>query len=164
MILTAAQLVAHGIGDYVFQSDWMAASKTQKSVAALAHVTTYTLAFVPLACTWTDLSLSPTTWIPASVGWLALLFILVTHFVIDRWRLARYVCWAKNWLAPKWLTMPMSGAEGELPPKPLRNWPWESCVGTGYGPDKQPWMAVWLMIITDNLLHVLCNSIALTWL
>ena len=160
--ITGTQLAAHAVGDYVFQSDWMAATKTQKSVAALAHVVTYTVAFVPLASTWTNLGWNPVTWVPTAISWQALLFILVTHFIIDRWRLARYVCWAKNWLAPKWLTLPAT--DSEMLPKPVRNWPWAACTGTGYGPDKQPWMAVWLMIITDNTLHILCNGAALTWL
>lgn len=45
-MITADQLVAHAIGDYVLQSDWMANEKTKKSVAALAHVVAYTLPFL----------------------------------------------------------------------------------------------------------------------
>ena len=73
------QLIAHLFGDYFLQSDWMAAEKTKKSLAALAHALTYTLPFLLLAHSWQ-----------------ALVFIPGTHFVVDRWRLARYVCWIKN--------------------------------------------------------------------
>lgn len=126
-MITADQLIAHAIGDYLLQSDWMAQEKTKRSLAALAHVVTYSMPFVFLGAS------------PA-----ALLVIAGTHFVIDRWRLARYVVWAKNWMGP--------------------NKPWAECVGTGYPPDRPPWMAVWLLIIGDNILHVLCNGLALRYL
>lgn len=129
-MITADQLVLHALGDYVLQSDWMATTKTTKSIAALAHVVTYTLPFLLV------------TRSPA-----ALAVILVTHFVIDRWRLARYACWLKNWLGP-------AGS----------NFPWSECVGTGYHKDRPPWMSVWLMIIADNTAHVICNGLALAYL
>lgn len=69
----------------------------------------------------------------------AIAFIVVTHFVIDRWRLARFIVWAKN------------GCQGPI-------------TATGYSADTQPWMAVWLLIIADNTLHLICNGIALRWL
>lgn len=165
-MFTAAQLVAHAFGDYVVQSDWMATAKTKKSTAALAHVLTYTLFFVPLAATWGDVTWSPSTWVPTSVRWLVLLFIAATHFVIDRWRLARYVCWAKNFLAPKHIEVlhpeghPDAGKVSHL----IRNAPWAECSGTGYDTAKPAWMAVWLMIIADNSFHVVCNAVALAWL
>lgn len=126
-MVTADQLLCHAVGDYVLQSDWMANEKTKRSAAALAHVVTYALPF---------LFLRPSL--------LALAVIVGTHFVIDRWRLARFVCWAKNWLGP--------------------NRPWAECKGTGYPADRPPWMAVWLLIIADNVMHVLINGAALRWL
>ncbi len=125
-MITADQLVAHAIGDYVLQSDWMANEKTKRSVAALAHVLTYTLPFLIL------------TRSPA-----ALAIILGSHFVIDRWRLARYVCWAKNWLSP------------------VGTRPWPECAVTGYPPDRPAWLAVWLLIIADNVMHVVINGLAI---
>lgn len=126
-MITADQLVAHAVGDYILQSDWMANEKTKQSFAALAHAVVYSLPF---------LFLGPS--IPALVA------IIGTHFVIDRWRLARYVVWAKNWLGP--------------------NRPWRECTATGYPPERPPWMSVWLLIIADNTLHVLCNALALAYL
>ena len=128
-MITADQLVAHAIGDYVLQSDWMANEKTKRSVAALAHVVAYTL---------------PVLWLTRSL--LALAIILGTHFVIDRWRLARYVCWAKNWLSP-------TGTH-----------PWSECSATGYPPDRPAWLAVWLLIIADNVMHVVINGLAIQYL
>ena len=85
-MLTADQIVAHLVGDYLLQSDWMANEKTKKSLAALAHAVSYTVPFLCL-----------------TLKWQALVFVCVTHFVIDRWRLARYVCWLKNFFAPRWI-------------------------------------------------------------
>ncbi len=80
----------------------MATNKTKKSLAALAHVATYILPFLFL--------------IHGHVHpYIALLVIAGTHFFIDRFRLARYLVWAKNWMAP-W------GA----------NLHWNNCKTTGY--------------------------------
>lgn len=126
-MITADQLVAHAVGDYALQSDWMANEKTKQNLAALVHAFTYTLPF---------LLLTQSPW--------ALFFVLWTHFAIDRWRLARYIVWAKNLIGP------------------YR--PWKECSITGYPAEKPPWMAVWLLIIADNTMHVLCNGLALTYL
>jgi hypothetical protein len=127
-MITADQLVAHAIGDYILQSDWMATEKTKRSLAACAHVLTYFLPFLFLT---------------RSLA--ALVFIAGTHFVIDRWRLARYVCWAKNW--------PWPGHPA-----------WSACVNTGYPSDRPVWLATWLLIIADNIMHVVLNGIALRYL
>lgn len=66
--VTADQLVAHAVGDYVLQSDWMANEKTKRDIAALVYV-------IPF------LFLGPSAY--------AVAFMVVTHFAIDRWRLAR---------------------------------------------------------------------------
>lgn len=123
MFITADQVLAHAVGDYVIQSDWMADNKTRRSVAAGVHAVTYTLPFL-------FLTQSP----------LALVFIAGTHFLIDRFRLARWVVWAKNWDFRAPITT------------------------TGYPESKPPFLAVWLLIIADNVMHVICNGAALRWL
>lgn len=128
-MITGDQLLAHAVGDYILQSDWMASEKTKKSIAAVAHVATYTLPFLFL-----------------TQSIVALAFVAGTHFAIDRWRLARYACWVKNWLGP-WPYVP-----------------WKECAATGYAPDRPPWLSVWLLIITDNVMHVILNGVALRWL
>lgn len=127
-MITADQLLCHAVGDYLLQSDWMANAKTKRSIAALAHVLTYALPFLLLR---------------PSVA--ALAVIIGTHFVIDRWRLARFAVWAKNFLGPG-------------------NRAWFECTATGYPPDRPPWLAVWLLIIADNVMHVAINGAALRWL
>lgn len=125
MFITADQIVCHLVGDYIIQSDWMANEKRKRSIAAGLHAVTYTLPFL-------FLTLNP----------LALAVICGTHFLIDRFGLARYVCWAKNRPYP-----------GSLP--------WKDCTGTGYPPDRPPFLAVWLLIIADNTMHLICNGVAL---
>jgi hypothetical protein len=127
-MITADQLVAHAVGDYILQSDWMATEKTRQSFAAACHAVVYALPFFVITASYA-----------------ALIVIVATHFVIDRWRLARYVVWAKNWI-------------GKRPPS------WRACSATGYAPERPVWLATWLLIIADNTLHVLCNAAALRWL
>jgi len=127
-MITANQLVAHAVGDYLLQSEWMVREKGSNSLAALAHVVVYTLPFL-------FLTQHPVT----------LLVIASSHFVLDRWRLARYVIWLKNW--------PWPGRRS-----------WEECKETGYPPETPKWMATWLMIIVDNTLHVLINGAAITYI
>ncbi len=129
-MITANQLVAHLVGDYVLQSDWMANAKTKQSLAAAVHALSYALPF---------LFLGPSV--------LALVVIIATHFAIDRFRLARFVVFAKNFFAPR------------------NEWPtWSECSGTGYPNSRPPFLSVWLLIIADNVLHVLINAVALRYL
>jgi hypothetical protein len=123
-------ILAHFVGDYLIQSDWMANEKTKRWWPAWAHALTYGLPFIAV-----------TRSVPA------LVVIVVTHAVIDHYRLARHVAWAKNQLAPRSFRQN-----------------WEECKATGYGPDKPAWMAVWLMIIADNTMHMLINAAAVGWL
>lgn len=124
-----AGFIAHAAGDYLIQSHWMAIEKTKRWWPAVAHAATYGLPFLLI-------TRDP----------VALAVIVGTHAVIDRYRLARHVVWAKNHLAPA----------GSVPP-------WRDCSATGYPPDAPPWLAVWLLIIADNTLHVAINSVALWW-
>jgi hypothetical protein len=125
-MVTADQLVAHVVGDYVLQSDWMATRKAHETLPAALHALAYSLPFL-------SLTRSP----------MALLLIGVSHFVIDRWRLARYVCWLANRLGP--------------PPYPS----WQDCHRTGHEPGRPEWITHWLLVIVDNTLHVLINGWAL---
>jgi len=127
-VFTANQLVAHAVGDYLLQSDWMARRKGDSNLAALAHVFFYTLPFL-------FLTLNPLT----------LLIIGGTHFVIDRWRLARFLIWGWSRIFP--------GGQ-----------PWKECSRTGHPPDLPDYMARWLLIIVDQIMHILINGAALTWI
>ena len=118
------QLILHLIGDYITQSHWMATQKTTRSIPALVHATIYSAPFL-------------------LIGSLRAVFIIwFTHFWIDRFRLARYVVFAKNhlgWPQPKWA----------------------DCSVTGFSSDVPAWLAVWLLIIVDNTMHLAINWMAL---
>lgn len=137
------QLILHLLGDYVFQSSWMAKRKTQCSLAAGVHALAYSLPFLLIA--------SAHAWF-----WIAF-----THFLIDRYRLARYVCYAKEFLSPS--SSLVRGANGEIQ---LITWrhPWKECASTGYHKDEPPWMSVWLLIVADNTLHLLLNHLFIRFL
>jgi hypothetical protein len=132
------QLLAHLWGDYILQSDWMANNKTSKNAAALAHCLTYGLPFLFL------------TYSPA-----ALAVIVGTHFFIDRFRLAKYLVFAKNFIYP---------SAFNPSPEDARKYSLENCKGTGYPSETPPFMAVWLLIIADNTLHLTINYVALRYL
>jgi hypothetical protein len=156
-MFTADQIVAHLVGDYLTQSHWMAMDKTKRNLAAAVHAVFY---FVPF---W---FLSPSK--------SAIAVIVGTHFLIDRYRLARFVVFAKNFLAPRdsviRITMPNTGEiQGEggsyTQLQIRRNWPkWEDAQATGYPSDVPPWLSFWLLIIADNTLHILINGLALHYL
>ncbi len=147
-MITADQLVAHAIGDYVLQSDWMATEKTTKHTAAAVHAVVYTFCFLPFTIRLWQLAL-----------------IAGTHFLIDRYRLARYIVWLKNCLAPRVTvtveyTTAFVGAGGkELydEQQHIHRWwrPWAECQATGYPPERPIWLAVWLLSVADNLCHIL---------
>jgi hypothetical protein len=154
-------IIAHFVGDYILQSSWMAKEKTKHSFPAAAHALTYTMPFLLV-----------------TVSWQALLVIGVSHFYIDRYRLARYVCWAKNYIAPRettngridlfavrMLDRLLKRDEGKEFGVVERWWhPWSECSTTGYDASHPAWMAVWLMIIADNTIHLAINAAAIALL
>src|SRR4029453_4162508 len=90
------QLILHLFGDFVTQSDWMAVNKSKRTWPALCHVTLYSVPFFLIG----------------SAREVAVIF--VSHFIIDRFRLIRYLIWTKNWMGP----------EGYAP--------WRECTETGF--------------------------------
>lgn len=134
-------LLAHGIGDYVLQPDWMAQEKVCRWRPAILHGALYSVPFVALVVfpPWARGSLLS--------GLLALAVVGGTHVVLDRFRLARHVIFVMNRLL-----------------SPRRLWrPWSECSKTGYPPEKPEWLASWLMIVVDNLIHIWINSLVIVW-
>lgn len=113
-------LIFHFIGDYLTQNHWLATNKTSNSLVAFYHVLIYSLPFLLI----TSLS--------------AVAIILITHFFIDRFRLAQY--WIK-----------------------LVNWNWKS-TNFGYAEDVPKFLSIWLMIIVDNTFHIVINSLSIYYL
>lgn len=144
------QLLFHFWGDYILQSDWMATDKTKSSFPAFAHASVYSLPFVFLA---------------HSVE--AMLVILLSHFLIDRFRLARFVVYAKNFVfAPPFAYLEKSCGKicDSCRWVLVDKYRWENCKLTGYSKEVPPFLAFWLMIITDNILHVTINYLSIKYL
>ena len=145
-MITADQIIVHAIGDYVLQSDWMANEKTKRWFPAFCHALVYSIPFWFLIDRDVRGQFLETFPHPVDVI-LIMGTIFGTHYLIDRYRLARYVVWAKNFLAP-------AGS----------NTSWADCAGTGYPSARPAWLAVWLLILADNICHILLNGFALRYL
>jgi len=117
------QLGLHLIGDYIIQNDWMALNKKKPGwkgfFACLIHCVTYALPFLLIG------------------SWQAVTVILVTHFIIDRWKLVDWFLAARNGV---WH---------------IRNF--------GFGEERPVFITIWLYIITDNIFHLACNYAALKY-
>jgi hypothetical protein len=124
-----SQLLAHLIGDYILQTDTQAQNKAKSKLYAGIHAFTYTLPFV---------------FITQSIY--ALLVISCTHFLIDHYRLAKYLIIVKNLL-----DNPKEVFAG------LYNTP------TGYKENSPIWLSTWLFIIADNTMHMTINYIAIKY-
>lgn len=129
--MIAEGLIAHLVGDYILQSHWMATEKVKRWFPALVHGVAYTLPFILI---------TRNMW--------ALLIVGGTHAILDRYRAAKYVNWAKNLIAPKSFRVPLSEA--------VTNGGFPAAVPAG--------LATALLIIADNTMHIVINSGALIWL
>lgn len=139
------QLIVHGLADFFFaQGAYMAVNKSKKTAPALLHAFLYTLCFLVL-----------------TFSWKALLVIGVTHFFIDRYSIPKYLIFAREWLMnpPSWrATWASSNHNGFF-----------DHIGDAWGEankDKMrpPWIAWWICIIFDNILHLTINFLALKYL
>ncbi len=123
------QLLLHGLGDYIIQTDWMAQNKKKKGlmgfIACQIHCITYSLPFFLIG------------------SWQAVLAIYLSHFAIDRTKILDYaLAWKNNVKMGKKLDISNFGFKRERPFA----------------------ISVWLYIITDNVLHLICNYFALKFL
>lgn len=116
------QLLFHLWGDYITQNHWMANKKVlftrEGWEACLIHCVLYSVPFF---------------WIASSE---ALCVIFITHFLIDKFRLAKYLIKLKNW-----------------------------CWNDSGFPDGTPaFISVWILFIVDNILHVTINYLSIQYL
>jgi len=72
-------ILAHLIGDYLLQNDWMAGNKKKNSWICLVHIITYMIPFL-----LTDLN------------WLQLLLIAAQHYIQDRTHFVAWFCRVTN--------------------------------------------------------------------
>jgi hypothetical protein len=129
------QLLLHLLGDYILQPRWMAINKSKSTIVALAHVLIYSIPFFAL----TD-------------SWYAIMVILLTHLVIDRFSLAKYWIYLCNSCIDErryWRYSSETGFQDQIPDF------------HGYVPKH---IAFFLYAVTDNAFHLLINYAALRWL
>ncbi len=117
------QLIIHLWGDYITQNNWMANNKTKFTLegwlACLIHCVIYTLPFLLL-----------------TTSYIAIIVIFLTHFLIDKFRLAVYLVQLKNWIF----------------------------TDTGFPKEMPNYLSFWLLIIVDNILHITINYFTLMYL
>lgn len=130
-------ILAHLLGDYVFQNNWMANQKTSRWGPALIHGAIHSLIYYALAV-WVAPLETPL--------WQIILGVLVigaTHAVIDRYRLVKQAIWGINQAAPR-----------------SSRYTWaEAKANAGYEEKTPVWMKTWLMIIFDNTVHLTINAL-----
>ena len=113
------QLICHLLGDYVLQTDWMARTKTSNLFAAMVHSFFYSIPFTLIT----------------GISW-TLVVILLTHAIIDRYRLARFIMHFKEWSWKK-------SSSKESTPLEIKRI---------------------LLIVVDNTMHLVINFLAIKYL
>ena len=138
------QLILHGIGDFFLQTDKQALGKKLDGwygfKCCLIHCLTYSLPFLLIG------------------SWQAVAIIFITHFIIDRTNLVAYLLAIKNGVKK-------SDIEESSGKKIRREFPYTYDISNfGFGLDRPFAISIWLYIICDNLLHIICNYLALKYL
>jgi hypothetical protein len=114
------QVLFHLWGDYIFQNDYLATNKIEFTlrgwIACFIHSILYSIPFLFIG------SLNAVT------------VIFITHFFIDKFRLAKYIIRLKNW---EWKTK------------------------SGFPESTPPFIYTWVIIIVDNIIHVTINYFSL---
>lgn len=137
------QIILHGIGDYFTQTDWQALNKKKKGWigfwACFKHCLIYSLPFLFIG------------------SWQAVSVIFITHFIIDRTNIVAYALAIRNIVVKK-------DYKGNLSIVPLPFWYKYDISNFGFDLERPFAITIWLYIICDNLLHIICNYLALRFL
>ena len=136
------QLLIHLFADYWLQNDWMALNKKEKWFPAIVHAFVYTLPFLLI-----------------TRSWLALAVILTTHAVIDHTRIVELLNRIKNWKFDEdecCLFIPANYIGKSFTQHNFK-------LRDGY--NNRPFaIRVWLIIIQDNILHLIINYLSIKYL
>lgn len=130
------QLILHGIGDYFLQTDFQALNKKKKGLFGL----------------WQCLKHCITYSLPFLLigSWKAVMIIFITHFIIDRTNIVAYALAIKNGIYHKGTNI-----NGKFFKYDISNF--------GFGLDRPFPITIWLLIICDNLCHIIINYFALKY-
>jgi hypothetical protein len=136
-------LLGHCLGDYWFQNDSMARTKSKPGwggfIACTKHVTIYTLSIMAMiGCAFWQTNVPHVPWL--------FLFIFIPHWVIDRYSLAAIWMEWKNGVHP-WKVWQSE------PPNSLLNLETEKRL------EQNAWnvaFTAFVYIVSDNSLHLLC--------
>lgn len=144
------QLLVHLLGDFIGQSDYMALNKSKRTIPCLVHVLIYTSCFLLL-----------------TTSWKALLFIGITHFILDRWHTPlRTLMWLRGHLNPKFSYPPIEycNTTGYYDDSPYNTSTPTPEIIEKWGKPRHFFISMWLYIIHDNFLHLVCNYLALKYI
>lgn len=140
MIDFGAQFLCHCVGDYWLQNDWMATNKKKKWLPAVVHGIFYTLPFLLL-----------------TQNILALSIICITHIIIDHTYIVQKLNQVKNWNFEKVKVFFMK----QIGQGKVRSTSMDAIDGYGLRP---VFIRIWLIILQDNILHLLINYLTLKYI
>lgn len=136
------QLLIHLFADYWLQNDWMALNKKEKWLPAIVHALVYTLPFLLITRSWVALSV-----------------IFLTHAIIDHTRIVELLNRIKNWKFDEdecCLFIPSNYIGKSFTQYNFK-------LRDGY--NNRPFaIRVWLIIIQDNILHLIINYLSIKYL
>lgn len=111
------QLFLHLLGDFFLQNDWMAVNKSKYNKLGWLTCSLHCLLYsIPFGLYYHS--------------WPVFLLILLSHFLVDKFSIAKYITRFVNW-----------------------NWK----TDLGFSEDRPPFLTVWIHIIRDNSIHIAGN-------
>lgn len=131
------QLLCHLFSDYWLQNDWMAVNKKKYFLIALVHAIVYTIPFLLL-----------------TKSLLALSVICITHAIIDHTDIVYKLNQIKNWdfRQDNYAFLDSQIELGEIM-APVK----DGYFGRPFA------VRVWLIIIQDNILHLIINYLSIKY-
>lgn len=132
------QLLLHLFGDFIVQNDYVALNKKKNTlkgwIYCLWHCISYSLPFLLIT------------------NWKAVLVIGLTHFIIDKTNIVAYFLAMRN--NTKELLY-------------VGNFKWVKKYNVknfGFLPERPFAITIWLLIFTDNTLHLIINYLCVTFI
>jgi len=130
------QLLLHLFGDFIVQNDYVALNKKKNTlkgwIYCLFHCITYALPFLLIT------------------NWKAVIGIGLTHFIIDKTNIVAYFLAVRNNVI-NGMTHRKYGVFGYFTHRIY------DVSNFGFLPERPFAITIWLLIFTDNTIHLLCN-------